>query len=139
MNILKLKQMLQQCLMEDIGQCDVTSDTIFDQGEQGTLTFIAKEGGVFSGGDVIKTGFALLDEQIEVFLFVQDGEVFESFRRECVANASCQQIPTGVNEEHRFPFEVTKSRIRAGLASPCRVFDHCNLTNDTASKSNYKI
>jgi nicotinate-nucleotide pyrophosphorylase (carboxylating) len=63
--------------MEDIGECDVTSDTIFDQGEQGTLTFIAKEGGVFSGGDVIKTGFALLDEQIEVFLFVQDGEVFE--------------------------------------------------------------
>ncbi|MFS0765145.1 carboxylating nicotinate-nucleotide diphosphorylase [Peribacillus phoenicis] len=77
MNILMLKQMLQQFLMEDIGECDVTSDTIFDQGEQGTLTFIAKEGGVFSGGDVIKTGFALLDEQIEVFVFVQDGEVFE--------------------------------------------------------------
>lgn len=68
MNILKLKQMLQQFLMEDIGECDVTSDTIFDQGEQGTLTFIAKEGGVFSGSDVIKTGFALLDEQIEVSL-----------------------------------------------------------------------
>ncbi|MBR8645758.1 hypothetical protein KEH51_22430 [[Brevibacterium] frigoritolerans] len=50
MNILKLKQMLQQFLMEDIGECDVTSDTIFDKGEQGTLTFIAKEGGVFSGG-----------------------------------------------------------------------------------------
>ncbi|KON70249.1 nicotinate-nucleotide pyrophosphorylase [Peribacillus butanolivorans] len=78
MNTLKLKQMLQQFLIEDIGECDVTSDTIFNQDEQGTLTFIAKEDGVFSGSAVINTGFALLDHQILVELFVQDGEVFET-------------------------------------------------------------
>ncbi|MFB7639537.1 carboxylating nicotinate-nucleotide diphosphorylase [Peribacillus butanolivorans] len=78
MNALKLKQMLQQFLIEDIGEYDVTSDTIFNQDEQGTLTFIAKEDGVFSGSAVINTGFALLDHQILVELFVQDGEVFET-------------------------------------------------------------
>ncbi|MFJ7753247.1 carboxylating nicotinate-nucleotide diphosphorylase [Peribacillus muralis] len=78
MNILKLKQMLEHFLIEDIGEYDVTSDTIFGQAKQGTLTFIAKEGGVFSGGDVIITGFSLLDNQIEVALHVRDGEVFEA-------------------------------------------------------------
>ncbi|MFD9624895.1 carboxylating nicotinate-nucleotide diphosphorylase [Peribacillus muralis] len=78
MNILKLKQMLEHFLIEDIGECDVTSDTIFGEGKQGTLTYIAKEGGVFSGGDVIKAGFALLDNKIEVTLPVLDGEVFEA-------------------------------------------------------------
>ncbi|MCO0597879.1 carboxylating nicotinate-nucleotide diphosphorylase [Peribacillus butanolivorans] len=78
MNTLKLKQMLQQFLIEDIGECDVTSDTIFNQDEKGTLTFIAKEDGVFSGSAVINTGFALLDHQILVELFVQDGEMFET-------------------------------------------------------------
>lgn len=70
--------MLQQFLIEDIGECDVTSDTIFNQDEKGTLTFIAKEDGVFSGSAVINTGFALLDHQILVELFVQDGEMFET-------------------------------------------------------------
>ncbi|PJN87396.1 carboxylating nicotinate-nucleotide diphosphorylase [Bacillus sp. mrc49] len=78
MNILKLKRMLEHFLIEDIGECDVTSDTIFGQSKQGALTFIAKEGGVFSGSDVIRTGFALLDNQIEVTLHVRDGEVFET-------------------------------------------------------------
>ncbi|WP_057911571.1 carboxylating nicotinate-nucleotide diphosphorylase [Peribacillus muralis] len=78
MNILKLKQMLEHFLIEDIGECDVTSDTIFGEAKQGTLTYIAKEGGVFSGGDVIKAGFALLDNKIEVTLPVLDGEVFEA-------------------------------------------------------------
>ncbi|MCK1991689.1 carboxylating nicotinate-nucleotide diphosphorylase [Peribacillus muralis] len=78
MNILKLKQMLEHFLIEDIGECDVTSDTIFGEAKQGTLTYIAKEGGVFSGGDVIKAGFALLDNKIEVTLPILDGEVFEA-------------------------------------------------------------
>lgn len=77
MNLLKLKQLLEQFFIEDIGEQDVTSDTLFPEESQGTLTFLAKEAGVFSGADVVKTGFSLLDDSIEIKLFVKDGESFE--------------------------------------------------------------
>ena len=77
MNLLKLRQLLEQFFIEDIGERDVTSDTLFPVESQGTLTFLAKEAGIFSGGDVIKTGFTMLDSTIEIELFVRDGESFE--------------------------------------------------------------
>ncbi len=78
MNKLKLKQVLEAFFIEDIGERDVTSDTLFAKDERGTLTFLAKEKGFFSGSDVIKTGFSLLDEDVLIELFVQDGEAFEA-------------------------------------------------------------
>ncbi len=77
MNQLKLKQLLEQFFIEDIGEQDVTSDTLFPEDSQGTLTFIAKEAGIFSGTAVVKTGFPLLDDTIEIECFVKDGEAFE--------------------------------------------------------------
>lgn len=77
MNQLKLKQLLEQFFIEDIGEQDVTSDTLFPEESQGTLTFIAKEAGIFSGTAVVKTGFPLLDDAIEIECFVKDGESFE--------------------------------------------------------------
>jgi nicotinate-nucleotide pyrophosphorylase (carboxylating) len=78
MNKLKLKQLLEQFFIEDIGDRDVTSDLLFSGQDQGTLTFIAKEDGVFSGRDVIQTGFALMDEDVSVILFVNDGNSFKA-------------------------------------------------------------
>lgn len=77
MNQLKLKQLLEQFFIEDIGEQDVTSDTLFPEESQGTLTFIAKEAGIFSGTAVVKTGFPLLDDAIAIECFVKDGESFE--------------------------------------------------------------
>lgn len=76
MNKLKLKQLLEQFFIEDIGDRDVTSDLILSDYEQGTLTFIAKEDGVFSGRDVIDTGFSLLDESASVQLYKNEGDFF---------------------------------------------------------------
>lgn len=78
MNQLKLKHLLEQFFIEDIGEQDVTSDTLFPEESQGTLTFLAKESGVFSGSDVIKIGFSILDPEIKAELFVKDGESFET-------------------------------------------------------------
>ena len=77
MNQLKLKRLLEQFFIEDIGEQDVTSDTLFPEDSQGTLTFLAKEAGIFSGTAVVKTGFPLLDDAIEIECFVKDGEAFE--------------------------------------------------------------
>ncbi|WP_419881785.1 carboxylating nicotinate-nucleotide diphosphorylase [Peribacillus sp. B-H-3] len=76
MNKLKLKKILEQFFIEDIGDRDVTSDSLF-KSEIGTLTFIAKEAGVFAGEEVIRTGFSLLDDSAEAELFIKDGDRFE--------------------------------------------------------------
>jgi nicotinate-nucleotide pyrophosphorylase (carboxylating) len=74
MNKLKLRQIIEQFFIEDIGERDVTSDLIFGEKEQGEIVFIAKQNGIFCGEDVMRIGFALLDEKIEIQLNVCDGD-----------------------------------------------------------------
>ncbi|GHH98061.1 carboxylating nicotinate-nucleotide diphosphorylase [Neobacillus kokaensis] len=77
MNKLKLRSSIEQFFIEDIGEQDITTDLIFSENTNGRIVFLAKENGVFCGEDVIKTGFELLNPQIEVELFVRDGAVIE--------------------------------------------------------------
>ncbi|WP_110111471.1 carboxylating nicotinate-nucleotide diphosphorylase [Bacillus sp. CGMCC 1.16541] len=74
MNRLRVRQLLQQFLIEDIGERDVTSNALFSSKDEGEVRVIAKENGIFVGEDVIREGFTLLDEQIHVNLLKQDGE-----------------------------------------------------------------
>lgn len=74
MNKLKLKEMLQAFFIEDIGERDVTSTSLFKGVESGQFTFIAKQNGVFCGEDVIQTGFTMVDESAEVTMHVHDGD-----------------------------------------------------------------
>ncbi|ARA98952.1 MULTISPECIES: carboxylating nicotinate-nucleotide diphosphorylase [Geobacillus] len=74
MNRLKLEQLLRQFFLEDIGDGDVTSDTIFPANERATGVFTAKEDGVVAGVDLIATGYQLLDPHIEVSIMKRDGE-----------------------------------------------------------------
>lgn len=73
MNKIKLRYLLEQFFLEDIGEQDVTTNTIFSSEINGEMLFLAKEAGIFCGGDVITTGFHSLDEKIAVELFIQDG------------------------------------------------------------------
>ncbi|MBA2873638.1 carboxylating nicotinate-nucleotide diphosphorylase [Thermaerobacillus caldiproteolyticus] len=74
MNTMKLQQMLQQFFLEDIGDRDVTSETIFPNKKRATGEFLAKEEGVLAGTDIIATGYHLLDREIEITLHKKDGE-----------------------------------------------------------------
>ena len=49
MNRIKLQKMLQEFLIEDIGELDITSETIFPLENKGNGVFIAKENGIISG------------------------------------------------------------------------------------------
>lgn len=74
MNRLKMKQALQQFFLEDIGEGDMSSQLIFSHDMYATGTFVVKNDGVFSGAEVMKEAFRLLDETITVTLHKQDGE-----------------------------------------------------------------
>ena len=77
MNILKLRQQLEQFFNEDFGDGDVSAQ-IFQTNEAGEIEFIAKAKGIFCGESVIRTGFELLDANIETTVYVKDGEKIEA-------------------------------------------------------------
>lgn len=76
LNKLKLRLQIEQFFLEDIGDRDVTSESIFGD-EMGEIVFIAKDNGIFCGEDVIRTGFPILDDRVEIDLKVTDGDRIE--------------------------------------------------------------
>ncbi|KGX84015.1 carboxylating nicotinate-nucleotide diphosphorylase [Pontibacillus marinus] len=74
MNLLKMQQQLEAFFIEDIGDHDVTSDVLFQEGTEGEIVFISKQDGIFCGSEIIRRGFRLLDESTIVNVNVQDGE-----------------------------------------------------------------
>lgn len=73
MNQIKLRSQLQSFLLEDIGNHDITSESIFPLKEMGTGVFIAKEEGILSGIRIIKEAYHLLDPSIRVTEYFTDG------------------------------------------------------------------
>ncbi|AJD92901.1 nicotinate-nucleotide pyrophosphorylase [Jeotgalibacillus malaysiensis] len=78
MNTVKLRLSIEQFLIEDIWEQDLTTDTIFTGDAQGEIVFLAKENGIFCGQDILLTGFPLLDADVEVSIFVKDGDAIQA-------------------------------------------------------------
>ncbi|MGE7676516.1 carboxylating nicotinate-nucleotide diphosphorylase [Lysinibacillus sp. NPDC094403] len=74
MNIIKLEEMLKLFFNEDIGDGDLSSEFIFSAEQQGSFSFYAKESGIFCGALIIKHGFLLLDQSMDIILYKKDGE-----------------------------------------------------------------
>lgn len=74
MNELKLRKMLEQFYLEDIGERDLTSTSIFSKEDKGEAVLVSKEDGIFSGSSVIEEGYYLMDPSAQVTVFKKDGE-----------------------------------------------------------------
>lgn len=64
-------------LEEDAPWGDITSEMLIPETATAHADLIARESGVFSGGDVFAAAFRLSDARIDVELIVDDGEHFE--------------------------------------------------------------
>ncbi|MGG5254675.1 carboxylating nicotinate-nucleotide diphosphorylase [Neobacillus sp. SM06] len=95
MNTLKLRSLIEQFFIEDIGEQDLTTDLIFSDNTKGEIVFLAKETGIFCGEEVIKTGFHLLNPQIDIQLFVKDGDPIEAGRRLAVVSGEISALLKG--------------------------------------------
>ncbi|MHA6261471.1 carboxylating nicotinate-nucleotide diphosphorylase [Sporosarcina sp. CAU 1771] len=73
MNDIKLKSMLEQFFIEDIGDGDLSSMTLFPENIFGEMVFIAKMDGLFCGNKVIQIGSALIDSSTNVICHLEDG------------------------------------------------------------------
>lgn len=74
MNLLKLKKQLNAFLLEDVGDRDITSETIFPPHQKGRGIFLAKEDGMIAGLQIIKEVYCLLDPTIKIDLKFSDGD-----------------------------------------------------------------
>lgn len=74
MNTLKLRSLLENFFIEDIGEQDMTTDLIFTDDTDGEIVFLAKDEGIFCGEEIIKAGFQLINHDIRTEVFVRDGE-----------------------------------------------------------------
>lgn len=85
MNPLYVRKALESFFLEDIGERDLTSSTIFPAAQKGRGVFIAKEDGVISGLPIIEEAYHLLDRNIEVVLHKEDGQLVK--KGETIAEA----------------------------------------------------
>ncbi|WP_078545371.1 carboxylating nicotinate-nucleotide diphosphorylase [Litchfieldia alkalitelluris] len=95
MNQIKLQQLLQAFFIEDIGEGDLTSQSIFPKSRIGEGKMIAKEAGIVAGVELIKTGYLLLDQTIEVQLLKEDGDYLEKGEIIATVKGPMGQLLTG--------------------------------------------
>ncbi len=65
-------------LEEDAPWGDLTSSTLIPKRATATAHLMAREDGVFSGGEVFTAAFRIVDPTVEVTLLVEDGDRFSS-------------------------------------------------------------
>ncbi|WP_347549434.1 carboxylating nicotinate-nucleotide diphosphorylase [Pseudalkalibacillus hwajinpoensis] len=70
----KLKKDLEQFFIEDIGCTDLSSELLFTGDTKAEAEVLVKEDGIFCGKDVIVKGFSLIDDQLSVEVYVEDGD-----------------------------------------------------------------
>ncbi|MEH7254988.1 carboxylating nicotinate-nucleotide diphosphorylase [Neobacillus niacini] len=95
MNILKLRSLLEQFFIEDIGEQDITTDLIFADDTKGEIIFLSKDNGIFCGEEIIHTGFKLLNQDIETKVFVKDGQAIEVGQKLATATGKISDLLKG--------------------------------------------
>lgn len=95
MNEFILRSMMEKFFAEDIGDFDVTTQSIFEQDTMGTFTLFAKGDGIFAGEQVVITGFQLLDPMVDVSLFVKDGDLIKKGEQIARVTGRLQALLTG--------------------------------------------
>ncbi|MGA9289049.1 MAG: carboxylating nicotinate-nucleotide diphosphorylase [Anaerobacillus sp.] len=71
---LKIRKDLEQFFIEDIGSADLSSELLFREEDLAEAVFLIKENGVFCGKDVIETAFQLMNNEIQVEVYANDGD-----------------------------------------------------------------
>lgn len=73
-----IKDIIQYALNEDIGQGDITSDSIIDAKSILSGKITAKESGVIAGLEIAKSAFSIIDPNIEFEPVSEDGKFVNS-------------------------------------------------------------
>lgn len=75
---LTVDPLILSALKEDVTSEDVTTNSVMPEAVMGQVDLICKEDGVICGLQVFSRAFQLLDETVEIELFVKDGDEVKS-------------------------------------------------------------
>ncbi len=89
----KLQKILDTWIEEDLGNGDLTRFVLNDR--SASAHWVAKEGGVFCGGDLVKLIFRKIDPQIYIELLIEDGQKFEKNQRLIELKGSSSSLVAG--------------------------------------------
>ena len=70
-------KILHDALQEDIGPGDYSTLAAIDENTQGKVALIIKDSGVLAGVEVARQVFAIVDDQLQVQSFIEDGTLVE--------------------------------------------------------------
>lgn len=74
MNNIKLRQQLEEWYNEDVGTGDISVRRLFSKEDQGELTLLAKQSGIFCGEDIVRLVFELSGEPVHIEQWIKDGQ-----------------------------------------------------------------
>ncbi len=89
----KLQKILDTWIEEDLGDGDLTRFVLNDR--SASAHWVAKEGGIFCGGDLVKLIFRKIDPQVEIQLLIDDGQKFEKNQRLIELKGSSSSLVAG--------------------------------------------
>ncbi len=89
----KLHKILDTWIEEDLGDGDLTRFILNDR--SASAHWIAKEGGIFCGGDLVKLIFRKIDPQVDIQLLIEDGQKFEKNQRLIELKGSSSSLVAG--------------------------------------------
>ncbi|MET0297571.1 MAG: carboxylating nicotinate-nucleotide diphosphorylase [Microbacterium sp.] len=116
-------------LEEDAPWGDLTSESLIPEDATARADLVAREPGVFSGGEVFAAAFRLTDPRVEVELVAEDGEFFEKGAVLAVVTGPARSVLTaeriGLNFAQRMSGIATlTARYVAEVAhTRCRIAD----------------
>ena len=89
----KLHKILDTWIEEDLGDGDLTRFVLNDRSS--SAHWIAKECGIFCGGDLVKLIFRKIDPQVDIQLLIKDGQKLEKNQRLLELKGSSSSLVAG--------------------------------------------
>jgi nicotinate-nucleotide pyrophosphorylase (carboxylating) len=89
----KLQKILDTWIEEDLGDGDLTRFVLNDR--SASAHWVAKESGIFCGGDLVKLIFRKIDPQVDIQLLIKDGQKFEKYQRLIELKGSSSALVAG--------------------------------------------
>ena len=73
----QVEQLIEQALAEDLGQGDITTETLISPDQQSRAIILAKANGVIAGTEVAGKVFHKVDPELQVNILIADGTVIK--------------------------------------------------------------
>ena len=119
-----MDRLIQQALEEDIGNEDVTTNSVMREYKKGRVKLICKQDGVICGLNVFERVFKLLDEKTSVEIFVKDGDEVKKGQQLAIVSGDIRVLLSGervaLNFLQRMSGIATYTRSVAKMLEGCK-------------------